>query len=287
MSNNNEHHDLLRLRESTIGLEALHALAPDEEMMRREEEEMDYEAAEVAAGRDEVFMTVTTNAFAGRPSLREAGYRVWIMGLRMHARMPVAKARDVREMRAVAVRCNGGLRVRGCARAAVVVEWICGKEWCAERIGRRASLLAYAFNRGPVVRDALPNFATIGGLWELTAANKRSAVSAAMNKLREEMVRTAQVPAGFRFWFEKSPEARVVYAAAQMGNANRSGGGGAEGEEMGSQARTPEMRRRFEVMERRAEERRLERVVIARGDEVLSAECSVLRDESLSEGREG
>ena len=50
---------------------------------------------------------------------------------------------------------------------------------------------------------------------------RSSAVCAAMNVLREEMIKTAQLPKGFRFWFEKELDARMVYAAAQMGNRNR------------------------------------------------------------------
>ena len=79
------------------------------------------------------------------------------------------------------------------------------------RIGRRASLLAYALNRGVIIRDALESFEVIGGLWGLSAENKRSAVCAAMNVLREEMIKTAQLPEGFRFWFEKDHAARIVF----------------------------------------------------------------------------
>ena len=100
---------------------------------------------------------------------------------------------------------------------------IMGGEYEPRRIGRRASLVAYALNRSVVVREALPCLEVIGELWELRAENKRAAVSAAMNKLRREMVRNGQLTESFRFWFEKSPDARAVYAAVQMGNSNRAG----------------------------------------------------------------
>ena len=74
-----------------------------------------------------------------------------------------------------------------------------------------------------IIHEVLPSFESIGVLWKLKAANKRSAVSAAMNKLREELVKHGQLPSSFRFWFEKSPDARVVYEQAQMGNENRAG----------------------------------------------------------------
>jgi hypothetical protein len=261
----NEHHDRVELRGSVIGLDALHGLAPDEILMAAEECR-DAVEVEREASRDECFMSVTTNAFAGRPELEEAGYRLWIMGLRVHARLPRPNARERREMMRIATRCHAALRVQPCALAASVMEWICGGEASPWRMGRRASLLAYAFNRGPVVRAALPSFEKIGELWGLTAANKRSAVSAAMNALRAELVRSAGMPAGFRFWFEKSPEARAVYAEVQMGNTNRAGHAEHEAEEPGSGARTPEMRRRFERMHAAAELRRLEGIAMGKDE---------------------
>lgn len=138
-------------------------------------------------------------------------------------------ANERRAMRAVIVKCNGTLALPPCADAARVHEFLRGGETEPRLIGRRLSLLAYAFNRGPVIREALPSLESIGRLWQLTAQNKRSAVCAAMQKLRDEIRRGGWMCGhrdmrSFKFWFEKSPDAKAVYAAAQRGNRNRGGG---------------------------------------------------------------
>ncbi len=92
-------------------------------------------------------------------------------------------------------------------------------------MGRRASLLAYALNRGVIIREALESFEKMGELWGLRARNKRSAVCEAMNVLRAELVRFGRLPEGFRFWFEKEAGARLVYAEVQRGNENRAAHG--------------------------------------------------------------
>lgn len=180
-------------------------------------------AADVDDGSDALFVCVTNNAFNGRPSLVESGLRILIMAGRCCVPVPVLDRAERVLLRKIAVQCNGGLSLPASAEARRVFELILGAEVTPWRIGRRASLLAYGLNRGVIIREVLPSFESIGLLWELAAENKRSAVSAAMNKLREELVKHGQLPRTFRFWFEKTAEARVSYAVAALGNQNRAG----------------------------------------------------------------
>lgn len=205
----NEHHDIAALRgQGGLSFDALH-------QGRRDDEE--------TLAKDSLFAVVTNNAVAGRPPITEMGYRVWIMALRFFVACPPMSAAMVREMQRIAVRCNGGLPLPRAADAEAVFELLMLGTQTPWETGRRVTLLAYALNRGVVVREVLPSFESIGLLWQLKAENKRSAVCAAMNKLREELVKHGQLPRSFRFWFEKSPDARVVYEQAQMGNENRGG----------------------------------------------------------------
>lgn len=202
----NEQHDMAARRAEEMGFVADHARSAQE------------------AGAESLFQAVVCNAFAGAPPLEESGLRVLIMAHRDIFFPGFEMSRkELEAMRKVAVQCNGGLRVPPVAEPRPVYELIIGGETSAWRIGRRASLLAYALSRNVIVREALPSFERIGELWELQATNKRSAVCAAMNKLRGELVRCGQLPSGFRFWFEKSADARLVYEQAQIGNQNRHG----------------------------------------------------------------
>jgi hypothetical protein len=180
-----------------------------------------------ARSDDTLFAQVTDNAFVGRPALERAGARVWFMGHALGLRMPRLDRAGMtalrRFVRMDALECGlltGGVEL--CQRVAVF-ELLVGSETRLWRMGRRASLLAYALNRGVIIREALESFEKMGELWGLRARNKRSAVCEAMNVLRAELVRFGRLPEGFRFWFEKKAEARLVYAEVQMGNQNRHG----------------------------------------------------------------
>jgi|GEM_PF-4192054 len=198
----NEHHDMAARRAAELGYGG---------------------TADAGATRDALFACITNNAFKGRPSLIESGLRILIMAGRCCVPVPTLERAETMMLRKIAVQCNGGLSLPPSEDARRVFELIMGAEVLPWRIGRRASLLAYGLNRSVIIHEVLPSFESIGELWKLKAANKRSAVSAAMNKLREELVKHGQLPSSFRFWFEKSPDARVVYEQAQMGNENRGG----------------------------------------------------------------
>jgi hypothetical protein len=181
-----------------------------------------------ARSEDTLFAQVTDNAFVGRPSLERAGARVWFMGHALGLRMPRLDRAGMtalrRFVRMDALECGlltGGVEL---SQRMAVFELLVGSETRLWRMGRRASLLAYALNRGVIIREALESFEKMGELWGLRARNKRSAVCEAMNVLRAELVRFGRLPKGFRFWFEKEAGARLVYAEVQRGNQNRGSG---------------------------------------------------------------
>jgi hypothetical protein len=100
----------------------------------------------------------------------------------------------------------------------------------ARLLGRRVSLLAYAFRPqcDPAIEDVLPSLARLGELWQLKASNQRSAPSAALKALMDDMIVRASARmhrggAAFTPWFSKSREASAVFAEAQEGNTNRGG----------------------------------------------------------------
>jgi hypothetical protein len=166
--------------------------------------------------------------------LREMGLRAFILCERLvPGCLPKTGARLRKELRAVAVECWGLLRV-GCDGAVgevceQVVEMVLGG--CCEplALGRRVSLLAYAYERGPEVRAALPSYEAIGKLWGLRARNPRSAVCAAMQVVVRGVVEKGQMRAvpdelGLtEFWFAKKRVTRRRCEVAQVGNANRKG----------------------------------------------------------------
>lgn len=178
---------------------------------------------------DTLFAQITNNAFVGRPDLATAGVRVWLMGNAMGVCMPRLDRAERAVMRKVGRIELGECRLLlggvTCEQRLAVMELIAGDEKTLWRLGRRASLLAYALNRGVIIREALESFESIGHLWRLRADNKRSAVCEAMNQLRKELVHHGRLAPDFRFWFEKQAGARAVYAEVQKGNRNRAAHG--------------------------------------------------------------
>lgn len=163
-----------------------------------------------------------------------------------------------------------------------LVDLLTGGESNPVRLGRRVTLLGYAFERGPEMRAVFPSFESIGEHWGLGAKNKRSAVCAAMKNLVRVMVERGQLRAPeahalSELWFAKKRVTRERYAAAQVGNANRCAGEEDEPLEVREMLRLEheerisgvpvrrefsgmsprELRAHFERLERAAEARRL------------------------------
>lgn len=173
-----------------------------------------------------------TTAVRGRPCLEEMGLRVWLMVERlMPGLLWRLSAAERREALAIMGRLGRELvlEVEGCGEVEMraVLTMVVGRETTLRRLGRRATLLAYVFERGDVVREALPSMEAIGLLWGLTATNKRSAVSAAIRndirRMEERGELLSRVVAQNEFWFSKRRATREKCARAQRGNGNRRG----------------------------------------------------------------
>lgn len=223
---------------STHGLDSLHVMSPAEILARKEEPE-DEEMRSVDEERDSLFLRATEAAVQGGlalqvdglPALDVMGMRVWIMLCRYCARLaPRTRAADRRMMQRITDRSAGRLNLGAYEPEEYprVLGFIAGRERSPRAMGRRVSLLAYAGNKSPNVRAALPSMEVIGELWQLRADNKRSAVCAALGKIRDQ-VQASRDAAGIapglvQFFFQKRPETVAKYAAVQMGNSNRQDG---------------------------------------------------------------
>ena len=178
-----------------------------------------------------LFCQVLLACVTGRPSLEEMGLRLWVLcerlcpgsmprtNFHMRRRLWGAESSAWHAMQVM----PGETSMDDCGR---LVDLLTGGESEPVRLGRRVTLLGYAFERGPEMRAVFPSFESIGEHWGLRARNKRSAVSAAMRGLVRTMVERGQlrVPEAHalsELWFAKKRVTRERYAAAQVGNGNR------------------------------------------------------------------
>jgi len=174
---------------------------------------------------------ILTGCVAGRPVLADMGWRAWwLCENAAPGALPRVRAAQRTQLRRVAREGAGVLRVQALDMPLTerqrVVEIVLGGEVQPLKLGRRVTLLAYAFERGDAVRSVLPSFESIGGLWGLTAKNQRSAVCAAMDKTVRQMVERGQLRQRHyeqlsELWFAKKRVTRERCEKAQMGNHNR------------------------------------------------------------------
>ncbi len=184
------------------------------------------------SARVTLFSQVLVACVVDAACLREMGLRAWVLCERlMPGCLPKTSARLRKDLRSVALMCWEHLRVgpvdASMDEQAQVVEMVIGGLGDPLGLGRRVSLLAYAYERGPVVRAALPSFEAIGKLWGLRARNPRSAVCAAMQAVVRGVVEKSQLrdmhdEMGLtEFWFAKKRVTRRRCEVAQRGNTNR------------------------------------------------------------------
>ena len=184
------------------------------------------------SARVTLFSQVLVACVVDALSLREMGLRAYVMCERLSPGcLPRTSVKLRKDLRLVATMCWDYLQI-GVAEAtaddrAQVVELVIGGLGDPLGLGRRVSLLAYAYERGPVVRAALPSFEAIGKLWGLRARNPRSAVCAAMQAVVRGVVEKSQLrdihdEMGLtEFWFAKKRVTRRRCEVAQRGNTNR------------------------------------------------------------------
>jgi len=168
-----------------------------------------------------------------RPALRVMGLRAMILCSRMlPGCLPRLTAALRQEMSAAEIGAHASMRINAAdieldEMQRVVDLILHGPKHEPEDIGRRVTLLAYAFCRESAVRAALPSFEVIGReIWGLRARNPRSAVCAAMKAVVTSMVRRGQLRENAareltEMWFAKRAATRAKYHTAQQGNGNR------------------------------------------------------------------
>jgi hypothetical protein len=181
------------------------------------------------SGRVTLLSQVLVACVAGRPALPDMGIRALFLVGRITPGVQVEVGR--RELRRVCLESGAALHGVGLSEVSLeerqhVAELVLGGEREPRRVGRRVSLLAYAFERGDGVRSVLPSFESIGALWGLKARNQRSAVCAAMDKTVRQMVEKGQLrhceyEQMSELWFAKKRVTRERYQVAQIGNENR------------------------------------------------------------------
>jgi hypothetical protein len=181
------------------------------------------------SGRVTLLSQVLVACVTGRPALPDMGIRALFLIGRIVPGVQVDVGR--RELRRVCLESGTALHGVGLGEVSLeerqhVAELVLGGEREPRRVGRRVSLLAYAFERGDGVRSVLPSFEAIGALWGLKARNQRSAVCAAMDKTVRQMVEKGQLRSCdyeqmTELWFAKKRVTRERYHAAQIGNENR------------------------------------------------------------------
>ena len=236
----NEFHDVAQEEAFDLGFDSLHGLAPDEVMMRAEDEQeqggtenggmgqnggMDgsrakaeclmsvimavtFEAASVEVIRDRVAVIAALNA----PEMAPA--KLW--------RGPAEFARA----RAAMVRCPAVAWEPEAGR--IMLALMTRKGWSAREVGLRALCFVYAFQSRKSARPALAaSLDAIGHAVGLKAENKRSAVSAALKRtaleLMQRMQRRDRSHAMAELWFMKREGCRAALSKAMKGKRNRAG----------------------------------------------------------------
>jgi hypothetical protein len=183
------------------------------------------------SARATLLSQILTGCVVGRPDLADMGWRAWwLCEAAAPGSLPRVNGRDRQQLRRVAREGAVMMRVQALDMPLTerqrVVEIVLGGEVLPRKLGRRVTLLAYAFERGDAVRAVLPSFESIGGLWGLTAKNQRSAVCAAMDKTVRQMVERGQLRQRHyerlsELWFAKKRVTRERCEKAQIGNHNR------------------------------------------------------------------
>jgi hypothetical protein len=236
----NEFHDVAQEEAFDLGFDALHGLAPDEVMMRAEDEQeqggtenggmgqnggMDgsrakaeclmsvimavtFEAASVEVIRDRVAVIAALNA----PEM--APRKLW------RGQVEFARAR------AAMVRCPAVAWEPEAGR--IMLALMTRKGWSAREVGLRALCFVYAFQSRKSARPALAaSLDAIGHAVGLKAENKRSAVSAALKRtaleLMQRMQRRDRSHAMAELWFMKREGCRAALSKAMKGKRNRAG----------------------------------------------------------------
>lgn len=212
-----------------LGVDALHVRAPDELMMEREECESP-PGHEVTLLRARALMSMVTAVTWEALSVETIRDRLAVVtALRAadlfpkdgvwHGRVEFQRARS-----ALAT-CPEIVWERDAGR--VMIELLTQRGWGAREVGLHALCLVYAFQPDAALRPRIAgSLECIGEAIGLAAANKRSAVSAAVKRLVTDLVhrmqRCERKRGNGEFWFNKRSGCREALRVAMKGKRNRS-----------------------------------------------------------------
>lgn len=103
----------------------------------------------------------------------------------------------------------------------LVLRWL-ARDWSVREVSKRVLLLLYAFFPDQRWRPQMArSLHAIGETLGLTATNKRSAVSAAMQSQVLPLMRGLGGGAAVKLWFMKNPGCRAALSVAMKGKQNR------------------------------------------------------------------
>ena len=103
----------------------------------------------------------------------------------------------------------------------LVLRWL-ARDWSVREVSKRVLLLLYAFFPDQRWRPQMArSLHAIGETLGLTATNKRSAVSAAMQSQVLPLMRGLGGGAAVKLWFMKNPGCRAALSVAMKGKRNR------------------------------------------------------------------
>jgi len=230
----NELHDVAQEEAFDLGFDALHGLAPDEVMMRREEEESeDLEMGRLGDGemmrrKAECLMSVIMAVTFEAASVEVIRDRVAVIAALNAPEMAPAKLWrgqvEFARARAAMARCPAVAWEPEAGR--IMLALMTRKGWSAREVGLRALCFVYAFQSRKSARPALAaSLDAIGHAVGLKAENKRSAVSAALKRtaleLMQRMQRRDRSHAMAELWFMKREGCRAALSKAMKGKRNR------------------------------------------------------------------
>lgn len=223
----NEAYDLAACGgESEVAADALHALAPDELMMRAEEHAAEGNDQEAAARCLLSLMTAITWRTTSVVQVRDR--LAWVCSTCAPDMLPAQQLWHGR-VEWAAVRAQMAIcdPVQWHAESGrVLIGLLTKKGWSEREVGLRSLCMVYAFQPNEAARPVIArSFEAIGAAVGLKAKNKRSGVSAAMARivldLMHGMQRLTRKKGSLEFWFMKKAHCREALSQSMKGKKNR------------------------------------------------------------------
>jgi len=230
----NELHDVAQEEAFDLGFDSLHGLAPDEVMMRREEENDETRMANEEWGmraKAECLMSVIMAVTFEAASVEVIRDRVAVIAAQNAPEMAPAKLWrgqvEFARARAAVARCPAVAWEQEAGR--ILLALMTRRNWRSREVGLMALVFVYCYQSNKALRPKIAqSFEAIGHAVGLAAENVRSAICAAIQRgpyeLEKRMARASgEAFPAFKFWFMKSAHCKEALAEAMQGKQNRHG----------------------------------------------------------------